>query len=207
MTIFLQQVIYKYPVELGSINQSYLPPRFAVFIPTHWDQGIQKLIRSLFIRAKLITTTDHDRRLIFFTQLSTVFRYLQSPKLLRYERMNMKIEYGRQYITSGLKFTENMLYVNLDLFSAQYPLLTLTQSTTISKYVAKLLKSASFTVPLDCDIEKSIEHCLQKRNFDTQATKAKRILHEMIKQYKNQEVMKYYIMQWIWNPKQLPFFS
>lgn len=185
---FLSNVLCNYQVDMGGVGELYLPPHFAFFVPTDWGYKIrEKVIRPLFIRAKLINETDHNSRLLFFTQLETTFQYLQLKNHTTDSKMNMPIVNGQQYMIYGLKFTANTLSVRLDLFSAHYPSI----NSIGSNYITKPLQSIHFTTSLDSDMEKGIVACIINRGFDTQTIKTKRILHELIKKYKKHGVKKF----------------
>ncbi|KAI7890892.1 uncharacterized protein EV154DRAFT_234807 [Mucor mucedo] len=147
---------------------------FAMTLPTKWDKKIQtNLIRPLFVEVGLITNTDHPDKVLFFTQLQSDFRYLQS--LDNYDRrnndkktanekkidkeatishkINKKIISRKKYHVCSLTFTENRLSVNIDLFSAYHPQLT----TAYSHYDAKFLSNVSFCVTFESKIKRCIE--------------------------------------------------
>lgn len=124
------------------ISNSYY--HYSFIIPTYFDYAIrEELLRPLFIRAGLITENDQKGRLLFFTKLESIFSSMQSPQ---YNQLYKKsILNGKHFIMYGLNFSENILSVDLDLFSAQYP-----PSTSVdTNYIPKALKSISFNIPIN----------------------------------------------------------
>ncbi|KAG2209182.1 hypothetical protein INT47_005474 [Mucor saturninus] len=109
---FVQKQVNYYQLhKMGGANtSSCLLPHFALFLPTSWDDEIrEELLRPVFIQNKILTEKDHKQRLLFFTQLETNFRYLQSKADKENERMNTEIKNGKQYIMYGLKFNDDSL--------------------------------------------------------------------------------------------------
>lgn len=184
---FIQKQVNHYQLhKMGGTNASGLLPHFAIFLPTTWDEGIrEELIRPILIQNRILTENDHKGRLLFFTQLETNFRYIQSKVDKDNERMNIEIKNGKQFIMYGLKFTDDTLSVNLDLFSAHYP----STEAINDSFVGNSLNSAFFTVPLDTKIQSGIESCLKNREFDLKESNTRKILAILIKQYKKQEVV------------------
>lgn len=164
---------------------------FAITLPTNWNKKIQtKLIRPLFVEAGLITESDHSDKLLFFTQLRSDFRYLQSldnyeckkiNKFIKNEenivkeapegikineekikRNGKKIVNRKKYHICLLTFTDNKLLVNLDLFSAYYPRL----ATVDNFYDAKLLHTVSFYATVDSKIKRYIELYIKINSLD-----------------------------------------
>ncbi|KAI7888042.1 uncharacterized protein EV154DRAFT_324162 [Mucor mucedo] len=135
---------------------------YAFTLPTGWNYEIQeKLIRPLFISAGLISKYNHPDRLLFFTQLESLFRCIQSDD--RYFYKNIEVEYGRQYAMCSLNFAEGEIFVNLDLSSAQYPSLT----SIDSKYVPQSLKSASFKFPFELKEKQTRIKAIVEKKCDT----------------------------------------
>lgn len=190
---FFKDALYKFPSELGTkfpllpeeiTNQIGLFHRFAFFLPPHWNQEVKKFIRFLFVEAELIEKEDYREQLVFFNQLETIFRYLQSPSLMEHEKMNLRIEYGRQYTIAGLKVINDTLHVSFNLFSAQYPPLN---QPDVDTYVARLLNSVDFTIPLRSHLETGLVNCLKEKGLKSS------ILRKLLEQYEQQEVIKGFI--------------
>lgn len=122
--VFLQGFIEALDAHEKRSNLSHLPDyHFSFLVPSNWDYGIRDgLIRPLFIGAGLITENDHKSRLLFFTRLESNFRYIQDTMPDNLCTLDTKtIRNGNQFILYELYFTENNLFVYLDLFSAHYP--------------------------------------------------------------------------------------
>ncbi|KAG2210911.1 hypothetical protein INT47_000065 [Mucor saturninus] len=177
---FLTDTLYKFPPELGTkfppapeeiTKQSGLFHRFAFFLPPHWDSEVREFIQSVFLDAKLIENDDSRRQLVFFSQLETIFRYLQSPRLMEHEIMHLRIEYGRQYTIAGLKIMNDTLHVSFNLFSAQYPPL---DQPDVNCYVARPLDCTDFTIPFKGHLKKGLFFPADIENLST--TKWKEIL-------------------------------
>lgn len=184
--LFLLKVTKKYQLSMGGMKTSQSPSHFAFFLPSDWDDRIREdLIRPLFIRAGLIEETDHDSRLLFFTQIETLFGYMQSLKNDEDRLLNAKIENGKQYMMCGLKFTGQNLTVNIDLFTAHYPPLTAIKH----HFVTEFLNSIFFDVLIDPQIESDIENCLNLKGFDPLEIETREILDTLIHEYKIQEVI------------------
>ncbi|KAG2190669.1 hypothetical protein INT47_006656 [Mucor saturninus] len=135
----------------GKLRRSYSDYNYLFVVPTRWNDDIQEdLLRPLYIRAGLIQNQDHPDRLLFFSQLDFDFCYLQylEDDMPTYS-MNTKIGNGKHYILYAFNFSDTILSVTLDLFSAHYsPVLT-----TKGKYVPRVLNSVYFTVPLSNDVQ------------------------------------------------------
>lgn len=139
---------------------------YAITLPTIWEIEVrEELIRPLFIESGLIAKHDTPSRLLFFSQLESDFRYIQSLDQDKCLKMNSTIKNGQQYIMCELKLTQNELLVNVDLFSAHYPPIT---TSTDNSFKVKLLESTSFAIALDLEIKQNIEKRLKKHRFAIQ---------------------------------------
>lgn len=152
---FLQEKINSWASILKCSKSDFC---YAFTLPTKWSYQIQEqLIRPLFISAGLISKYNHRDRLLFFTQLESIFRYIQSGN--NYLSRHIEIEHGRQYAICSLDFVEEKIYVNLDFSSAQYPSLT----SIDSKYVPQSLKSINFVFPFELKVKARIQAIIEKR--------------------------------------------
>lgn len=166
----------------NSLNTSYY--HFSFLLPTHWKYGIrEKILRPLFIKAKLITDTDDHSRLLFFTTLESIFPYLQSSENNRnYKTFKKILTNGQHYVMYGFDITDSHLSVCLDLFSAHYPSIT----SINNYYVPKTLKSIYFDLSLDYTLENDIMFCLENLGFDIQADTTIELKTALINQYKDE---------------------
>ncbi|KAG2210910.1 hypothetical protein INT47_000064 [Mucor saturninus] len=184
---FLMNVLHNYRMDMGGLENDttakdhvHLPPHYAFFVPTDWDFEIRKeIIRPLFEEAGLMAKSDHDKKLLFFTQLETTFQYLQAQDPSTDLTIQTPIVNGQRLIMYGLKFAGDNLSVRLDLFSAEYPNL----QSLGTHYIAKTIKSIHFHVSLASNVEEGIENCLKARAFNLEEKKYRKLLNEMIKQY------------------------
>lgn len=189
---FLKNVLYNYLMDMGGLENDAtandyvpLPPHYAFFVPTDWDFEIRKeIIRPLFEEAGLMAKSDHDKRLLFFTQLETTFQYLQAQDPSTDLTIQTPIASGQRLVMYSLKFVEKKLSVRLDLFSAEYPAL----QSLGTHFIAKTINSVYFHVSLESNVNKGIEDCLKERDFKLEESKYTRLLTEMIKQYQDNGV-------------------
>lgn len=153
--ILISEVIYLLREEAKYWEKELHSPsvdfRYAFTLPTYWAEEIRdKLIRPLFIQAGLINNNDHRDRLLFFTELQSIFRFFQDDS---------DVEQGQLYILCTLDYNEEVC-VNMELISAQYPPLKATEKN----YVPQLLKSVQFTIPFKLKERKQcIKTSLEKR--------------------------------------------
>ncbi|KAI7891398.1 uncharacterized protein EV154DRAFT_223602 [Mucor mucedo] len=113
-------------------------------LPTNWDYRIrEELIQDLFIKAGLIDEYRNCGRLVFFTELESTFRYIQSTIN---PIKNEGIQPGRQYVICSLDF-QNRMNVDLELVTAQYPALTAINSRS----VPQLSKKAHFEIAIELE--------------------------------------------------------
>ncbi|KAI7890068.1 uncharacterized protein EV154DRAFT_262111 [Mucor mucedo] len=182
MVVFLRGSIKEVNRDIDS--DTPLRHHFSMVIPTSWGNDIQKeLIRPLFVQAGLIAEGDDEKRLLFFTELEALVQFMKRPREIMFA-VAPKFENGREYILYTLYFTSEKLSVTLDLFSIHYPI----YAVISTEYTSTLLKSLSFSIPFNINIENSIQRCLQTRGFDIELAETKNIMHLLKVQYYKQEV-------------------
>lgn len=113
---------------------------YAFTLPDEWDYKTrEELIRPLFKEANLIESNDGQGRLLFFTQLESTFRYMQSQSNLV---QNIAIRPAMEHIICTLNFESDLL-VDLKLVTARYPALKALDNNC----VPQSLKHVKLTMP------------------------------------------------------------
>lgn len=136
--IVLQEVVYALQQEVTYWKQElHCSPAdfyYAFNLPTNWDCKIREaLIRPLFIKADLIQENDGQGRLIFFTELESTFRFMQTNDSII---ANMEIKPGDQILVCSLDLQKEA-GVNMELLSVHYPALTATDNMCVSQLLSK----------------------------------------------------------------------
>lgn len=160
--LFIGEAERKWEVKAGNSPQNSFP-HFVFLVPSGWeDEDHQKLIRSIFIQAKLIEEDDHINRLLFFTKPETIFKLFQHPQYIPELGLHQGIEKHQQYMLCRLKLKGQELSVTLDLVHFDNPFKLPVIDNSL---IFNLLKSVSFRVSLDNDISNSIRTCLAARGL------------------------------------------
>ncbi|KAG2236272.1 hypothetical protein INT48_008632 [Thamnidium elegans] len=130
---------------------------YAFVIPSVWDEYIAKvMIRSIFIQSNLISKDDNNDRLLFFTDLESIFYGFDE---LNHQGYSFKR--GQNTILSQLSLFENStVSVKLDLLS--------TMNTRFdfddSKLFPKVVRSMSLVFTFE-DIKDSIKSFFESKLF------------------------------------------
>ncbi|KAG2194925.1 hypothetical protein INT47_005601 [Mucor saturninus] len=165
----------------------------AITLPTHWDLKIrEKVIRELFITSKLVRLTDHQDKLLFYSQLESDFCYLQSEANNKHCGINEKFVNGKRYMLCTLALMDNHQCIHLDLFTAHYPPAT----STNDYFVPRLIKAIRFRVVCKLKIDiNDIATCLKRHNIHTKLD----ILKQLMSDYENR------VHPLFQNPKKYPW--
>ncbi|KAI7891700.1 uncharacterized protein EV154DRAFT_506933 [Mucor mucedo] len=115
---------------------------YAVIIPSNWEyETREEFFRPLLIKAGLIHEDDGQGRVVFFSNIEPIFRYIQEDHDILGD-VEMKL--GDQYVICTLDY-QGTFCVNLELVSVQYH-----NSTVIeSKWLPQSLKQVQFTIPFE----------------------------------------------------------
>ncbi|GAA5800341.1 hypothetical protein HPULCUR_005768 [Helicostylum pulchrum] len=121
---------------------------YAFIVPSEWEEEIREdIIRSIFVQSGLISNEDHQDRLLFFSDIESIFYHYS-------------FERGENTILCRITPDEGKVIVKFDLIQTSSTL----YSFPNAKLFPKVMKSSSVSVIAD-DIEDSIAKFLRTNLF------------------------------------------
>lgn len=151
--------------QIGNPKISF---HYLFIVPTEWDIEIREnLLRPIFIQANLISQQDHNNKLLFFTQLESIFQLIQSKEYKKKHGNNESFHQGEQYIICRLAIGQETLSATVDLLRAEYSSIDIVDATL----VPNLIQSTDISMNND-DVKNDIKRVLKSKIFpDTDCAK------------------------------------
>lgn len=155
INLLQQQVNYWKQETMSSNAEDFY---YAFNLPTKWDsKSKEEFIWPLFIKSNLIQENDDRGRLVFFTELESTFRLIQTSKNLV---GNLEIKPGEQNLICSLDFRQNKVYVTLELVLVHYPALTGTDNLCVPQLLNEAHLTISFGLKeLKSSLKTYLERC------------------------------------------------
>ncbi|KAI8056478.1 hypothetical protein BDF21DRAFT_430903 [Thamnidium elegans] len=151
---------------------------YVFVIPSEWEYEMrEEMIRPLFIQSKVITEEDHSDRLLFLTDLESIFCLLGHPKYMFRQDIKEVLKHGEQSIMCrATTHRQDTLSIKLDLVEAQYSHLKIANPTLFPR----IKSSTATTITLD-SVKSSIGIFLKSEVFFNQVnTNQEKIIGIMV---------------------------
>lgn len=117
--------------QIGNPRISF---HYVFVVPTKWNFSIRKnVLRPIFIQAKLISKQDHEDRILFFTQLESIFQLIQSKEYKKKPSTIQKFKQGGQHIICKTSIGHETLSATVDIIQAEYSRLDMTDATLVPR--------------------------------------------------------------------------
>ncbi|KAI9330115.1 hypothetical protein BD770DRAFT_416613, partial [Pilaira anomala] len=160
---FLRLVIHNMVETQKKPIDSFDALHYVCVVPSVWDKKIrEELLRPIFIQSGVISENDHKNRLLFFSDIESIFYRMQN------EYSDPKVPFSENFKVGDHKIMcrvnslkDDTVSIHLDLVEIQYPLLDITYETL--RYPRILLSSSAF-ITLN-DIKKNLETFLKAELF------------------------------------------
>ncbi|GAA5798335.1 hypothetical protein HPULCUR_003737 [Helicostylum pulchrum] len=144
LPLALEYIIDEIDLETESLDLFH----YAFIVPSEWEEEIREdIIRPLFVQSGLISNEDHQDRLLFFSDIESIF-------------YNHSFERGENTILCRLSLDEGKVIVKFDLIQTSSTLYNFPNASLFPK----VMKSSSVTVIAD-DIEDRIAEFLRTNLF------------------------------------------
>ncbi|KAG2233262.1 hypothetical protein INT48_001711 [Thamnidium elegans] len=144
---------------------------YVLLVPSEWEEEIREvLIRPIFVQANLILKEDHQDRLLFCSDVESIYYYLSSPKSSYFTEMRRNTILGRIVAVE-----KNQVSIKLYLISLGNPLFDFSGSVTRPK----IMNSNAMSLTSD-DVKNGIREFIKiKFSFDAQEDTILNIMKEL----------------------------
>ncbi|KAI8047196.1 hypothetical protein BDF21DRAFT_210873 [Thamnidium elegans] len=144
---------------------------YVLVVPSEWEEEIREvLIRPIFVQANLISKDDHQDRLLFCSDVESIYYYLSDPKNSYVTKMTRNAILGRIVAVE-----ENQVSIKLYLILIGNPLFDFSGSVTHSK----IMNSNAMFLTSD-DVKNGIREFIKiKFSFDPQESTIQNIMKEL----------------------------
>ncbi|KAG2236214.1 hypothetical protein INT48_008574 [Thamnidium elegans] len=144
---------------------------YALVVPSEWEEEIREvLIRPIFVQANLISKDDHQDRLLFFSDIESIFYYISEPTAYPFVEMTRNSIIGRIVAVE-----ENQVLIKLDLISIGNPIFDFSGSVMS----LKIMDSNAMSLTSD-DVKNGIREIIKiKSPFDAQESTILNIMKEL----------------------------
>ncbi|KAI7893201.1 uncharacterized protein EV154DRAFT_160811 [Mucor mucedo] len=117
--------------QIGNPRISF---HYVFIVPTKWDFSIREnVLRPIFTQAKLISKQDHENKLLFFTQLESVFQLIQSKEYRKKHSTIEKFKQGSQHIICRISIGQDTLSATVDVTQAEYSTVEIADATLVPR--------------------------------------------------------------------------
>ncbi|GAA5812921.1 hypothetical protein MFLAVUS_006382 [Mucor flavus] len=129
---------------------------YALIVPSEWEEEMREdIIRPIFVQSGLISNEDHQDRLLFFSDIESIYYELKDENDQPYS-----FERGQNTILCRLSPDEEKIVVKFDLIETTNTLFNFPNA----KFFPKVMKSSSVSVTAD-DVEGRIKEFLGTNLF------------------------------------------
>ncbi|KAG2232835.1 hypothetical protein INT48_005703 [Thamnidium elegans] len=144
---------------------------YALVVPSEWEEEIREvLIRFIFVQANLISKYDHQDRILFCSDIESVYYRLSDPKSRHFTEMTRNTILGRIVAVE-----ENQVSIKLDLISIENPLFDFSGSVMLPR----IMNSNAMSLTSD-DVKNGIREFIKiKFSFDAQEDTILNIMKEL----------------------------
>ncbi|KAG2233260.1 hypothetical protein INT48_001709 [Thamnidium elegans] len=144
---------------------------YVLLVPSEWEEEIREvLIRPIFVQANLISKDDHQDRLLFCSDIESIYYSLSDPENVYFTKMMRNTILGRIVAVK-----EDKVSIKLDLISIGNPLFDFSGSVTRPK----IINSNEMSLTSD-DVKNGIREFIKiKFSFDAQEDTILNIMKEL----------------------------